>query len=150
MGGTNGPRCGGRRNAGRLHTARGDCWRGRPIGVGVEVDRATKNTRTTPLIQAATQHVSLGSPEILLQHRADVNLARNDGVTPLFLAAQVGSVELTQVLLVHGTEVNQANKSKSTPLHQAACHGHVTVVRLLLENQAGRHLEEPVDTYTAG
>ena len=121
-------------NCGQAHTAR------RLLEVtahrrGVEVDRATTHDGTIPLIQAAFQRFPVVA-EILLQHRADVNKAKNDGVTPLFKAAQNGSVEVTKLLLVHGAEVNQADKKKQTPLQLAAHHGHVATVRFLLENRA--------------
>ena len=121
-------------NCGQVHTAR-RLLEGTADRRGVKVDRATTDDGTTPLIQAADQGFT-GVAEILLQHRADANLAQKDGATPLLLAAQMGSLEVAQLLLVHGAEVNQANKNKSTPLHMAALDGHVTVVRLLLENRA--------------
>ena len=121
-------------NCGQAYTAR-RLLEGTAHRRGVEVDRATTDDGTTPLIQAATQRFA-GVAQILLQYRADANLAKNNGVTPLYFAAQVGSVEVAQLLLVHGAEVNKANKNKSTPLHLAALDGHVTVVDLLLRNRA--------------
>ena len=128
-------------NNGLVHTAR-RLLEGTADRRGVEVDRTTKNEGTTPLIQAAAQRFPEVA-EILLQHRADANLARNDGVTPLYFAAFNGSVEVAQLLLVHGAEVNQTNnKNKSTPLHAAAEFGHVTVVHLLLKNRADATLKD--------
>ena len=138
--GTKDPAVEGSELTGRC-TRRGDCWRGRPIGVGSRWTGRELMTGTTPLIQAAFQRFA-GVAEILLQHRADANLARNDGFTPLLFAAQKGSVEVTKLLLVHGAEVNQANKKKSTPLHLAASNfGHVTIVDLLLKNRADATLK---------
>ena len=126
-------------NNGLVHTAR-RLLEGTADRRGVEVDRARTDYGTTPLIQAAAQSFP-GVAEILLQHRADANLARTDGDTPLYKAAQKGSVEVTQLLLVHGAEVNQANKKKQTPLHTAADFGHVDIVRLLLKNRADATLK---------
>ena len=119
-------------NCGQVHTAR-RLLEGTAHRRGVEVDRATTDDGTTPLIQAADQQF-VGVAEVLLQHRADSNL----------FAAQKGSVEVTQLLLVHGAEVNQADKKKRTPLHSAAYNGHVTVVRFLLENRADATLKNQV------
>ena len=132
-------------NSGQVHTAR-RLLEGTAHRRGVEVDRATTDDGTTPLIQSAFQRFP-GVAEVLLQHRADANLARNSGATPLLIAAQKGSVEVAQLLLVHGAEVNQANKKKITPLHTAAVFGHVDIVRFLLENRADANLEDQGDVH---
>ena len=49
---------------------------------GVEVDRAQKDTGTTPLLQATTQGF-VEVARVLLEHGADVNKSKHDGSTPL-------------------------------------------------------------------
>ena len=127
-------------NCGQAHTAR-RLLEGTAHRRGVEADRATTDDGTTPLITAATRRFA-GVAEILVQHRADANLASNDGFTPLLCAANKGSVEVTKLLLVHGAEVNQVSKNKLTPLHVAAAFGHVDIVRFLLENRADTTLAD--------
>ena len=126
-------------NYGQAYTAR-RLLEGTADRRGVEVDRATTDDGTTPLIQAAWQRF----PEVakvLLQHRADANKARNDGTTPLTFAASRGSVEVAQVLLESRAEVNKKNMKKQTPLHSAAFLGHAAVAHLLLQSRADTTFE---------
>ena len=134
-------------NDGQAHTAR-RLLEGPADRRGVEVDRATTDDGTTPLLQAAVQRF----PEVakvLLQHRADVNKADNSRVTPLRIAAHNGSVELAQVLLEYRAQVNMADRKKLTPLHL----GRLLRPRRLGTQPSGapsaHHLEGPVEAHSA-
>ena len=64
---------------------------------------------------------------------ADVNHADQDGFTPLFVAAQIGHLEVARALVTElGADVNQATQDGFTPLHIAAQQGHLEVVRALV------------------
>ena len=63
---------------------------------------------------------------------ADLNLANNNGLTALMLAAGHGHVEVVRVLLEAGADVNLASNNGSTASMLAAGQGHVEVVRLLV------------------
>jgi ankyrin repeat protein len=77
---------------------------------------------------------------LLLEHGADVNariergLVKDEGKTPLHMAADHGRVEVARVLLEHDANVGAEDNKGSTPLHEAAVYGRVEVVRVLLEH----------------
>ena len=71
--------------------------------------------------------------ELLSRPGIDVNLATEDGGTPLLYAAQRGYAEVIKLLLAApGINVNLATDDGVTPLYIAVQEGHVEVVRLLL------------------
>ena len=74
--------------------------------------------------------------DLLIKHGADPN-AISDGVTPLLLACQAGSMKLIASLLEKGAQVHTAAHSGVTPLMVLAASGHVRGVRLLLEAAKG-------------
>ena len=74
--------------------------------------------------------------DLLIKHGADPN-AISDGVTPLLLACQAGSMKLIASLLEKGAQVHTASDSGVTPLMVLAASGHVRGVRLLLEAAKG-------------
>ena len=86
------------------------------------------------LLCIASHNYNLGIiRELLSRPGIDVNLATEDGGTPLFYAAQDGYVEVVKLLLAApGINVNLATDEGVTPLYIAAQEGHVEVVRLLL------------------
>ena len=86
------------------------------------------------LLSIASHNYSVGIVrELLSRPGLDVNLATEDGGTPLFYAAQRGCVEVIKLLLAApGINVNLATDEGVTPLYIAAQEGHVEVVRLLL------------------
>jgi ankyrin len=80
-----------------------------------------------------------------------VNPARQDGVTPLFIAAQEGQREVVALLLKQGADVNaHARIGGVTVLHVGAFRGDHAIVTLLLQHGADKHArmslsERPVD-----
>ena len=71
---------------------------------------------------------------MLIEAGADVDKARDDGTTPLLMAAQEGRVEAVRVLLEQGSaDMNKANNNSQTPINIAAFMGRLEVVKLLLE-----------------
>jgi len=97
--------------------------------------------RETPLTAAAKGRFS--PPEklqlviLLIQHRADVNRARADGVTPLMAAAaqRKGGPELVRLLLEHGADPN-ARDAKGQAVLEHAAFGGEKVIRLLIARGA--------------
>jgi ankyrin repeat protein len=53
--------------------------------------------------------------KVLLNAGADVNIADNTGVTPLFAAALLGKTSIVQILMVYTPGISQ--KDKFTPFH---------------------------------
>jgi ankyrin repeat protein len=61
----------------------------------------------TPLLAAAWEG-DLEQVKALIEARADVNAATNDGATPLFIAAQEGHTAVVAALLEARADVNAA------------------------------------------
>ena len=80
-----------------------------------------------------------------------MNPIRQDGVTPIFIAAQEGQREVVALLLRHGEDANaHAQISDVTLLHVAAYRGDQELITLLLQHGASKHArmtsgERPVD-----
>ena len=68
---------------------------------------------------------------------ADVDLADNIGITPLYAAAQHGHLDTVPCLVNElGADVNLATKAGDTPLHVAALNMHEEIVRFLMRHGA--------------
>ena len=75
----------------------------------------------------------------LIDHRADVNVVKANGVGPLFKAAQNGHPDALRMLINARANMAQrkAPPSGATPLFIAAAEGNVSCVKLLLAAGAG-------------
>ncbi len=73
----------------------------------------------------------------MLKEGADVNKARNDGVTPLFIASQNGHCDVVDALVGGGADVNKASNNGVTPLYIASEKGHCNVVDALVGGGRG-------------
>ena len=62
--------------------------------------------------------------------------AKNDGTSPLSVAAQYGHLTVVQYLLEQGADKEKANNNGASPLFLAAQNGHLGVVQKLLEQGA--------------
>ena len=71
--------------------------------------------------------------DFLEQRGANVNLADNQGVTPLMLAVQTGFVEGAEKLIGHGARVDVTNNSGETPLMFAVHARNTELMRILLQ-----------------
>jgi hypothetical protein len=81
----------------------------------------------------AIKNNNLEQLEAAIKEGADINKARDDGFTPLFIAAENGHSEVVKHLLAkEGIEVNKAANNGFTPLHVAARKGHVNIGVILL------------------
>jgi ankyrin repeat protein len=78
--------------------------------------------------------------KMLLDHGAKVDLANEDGDTPLIYACGVsnsrGALGVVSLLLANGANVNATTTSGRTPLILAAYAGNTKVVKMLLERGA--------------
>ena len=64
---------------------------------------------------------------------ADKDRARPDGITPLFIAAQKGFIEVARLLLEAGADKEKTRDDGVTPLCIAASSGHLQLARLFLQ-----------------
>lgn len=69
----------------------------------------------------------------LISQRANVNLADNQGVTPLMVAVQVGYTEGAEALIAGRARVDVANASGETPLIFAVHSRNTDMMRVLLQ-----------------
>ncbi len=134
------------------------------IDAGAEVNRCDGNN-ASPLLWAA-YHGVLASVELLLQHRAHVDLCDRDGKTASSVAAAEGHVAIVTVLnatkgvssknliralsqaawngdmdimamlLAQGIDINSCQKDGRTPLSWAAGNSHPNAVRFLIQQGA--------------
>jgi len=126
------------------------------------------STGATALMRAA-KGGDVAALKLLLQYKARVDLANDDGITPLMIAAGMGhganptrgryktdaeAAECTRLLVEAGGAVNGRSRTKATPLHSAAQHGWNETVKYLVAHGAELEAEEaagltPID-FAAG
>jgi ankyrin repeat protein len=63
---------------------------------------------------------------------AEVNARHKNGVTPCFIAAESGHLEIMQALASLGGDVNVPRNKGATPRFVATQHGHMEVVKTWL------------------
>ena len=70
---------------------------------------------------------------LLNEKRVDVNKARNDGVTPLYMVCYYGNVEFVKLLLNdERVDINKATVYDTTPFCVACLQGHIEIVKYFL------------------
>ena len=67
----------------------------------------------------------------LMELGAEVNKAKDNGVTPLCVAAQQGHEAVVRALIEAGADVNKATDDGVTPLSIAAQNGYTAIVQIL-------------------
>lgn len=114
----------------------------------VELNAPTSKSHSYPIHQAA-HNGHKKAVELLLRNGADPDPINDDGVTPLWLAAQEGYDEIVAMILEHESTDKKINleveweHNNRRALHQAAQNGHLKAARLLLAKGAAY---DPVDT----
>ena len=99
---------------------------------GIRSDVGTKRNRNVALV------------EILLKAKANVNDRSAEGITPLYLAAEVGTPELVTLLLKYGAgpSVLKGNREEMLPIVVASTRGEEKIVKILLEfNRTQDHVD---------
>ena len=100
----------------------------------------------SPLMLAARDG-HLAAVKFLLERKAVVDRANDDGVTALLSAAARGRTEIAACLLDHRADINKPGKhSGFTPLMKAARLNRVSCVKLLLERKADMTAKSPRGT----
>lgn len=98
------------------------------LDAGADVNSAAQNE--TPLMSAVRNPAML---RLLLEHKANPNLADANGNTPLFAAIRSHSIEAVQILLDAGANASSVTGNTGTALHVAAQMGDAQIVGLLLK-----------------
>lgn len=74
--------------------------------------------------------------KLLIQWGADIDVASDEGKTPLHSAAESGNTEAIRLLIKSGANLNVLDKDEETPLCKAIRNDHVEAVKLLLDSGA--------------
>ena len=135
----------GKKNVKRTRNAR--------KGGNVRRMRKTLRRRNRPVqkggnkdLSSAVKDGSLETVNELIAEGADVNQVNTNGVTPLWIASDIGHVEVAKALLGAGADVNKAKtRTGSTPLYLASQNGHVEVVEALIKAGANVNQETTND-----
>jgi ankyrin repeat protein len=78
--------------------------------------------------------------EYLLEKKADINQATDDGTTPLFMAAQEEYADIVQLLVTRKANVNKSDANGVTPGLMACQEGYLDIVRIL--GASGANLDQ--------
>ena len=97
----------------------------------------------TSQLQEATYRDDLNDALRLIRSGANVNVATDLGVTPLWNASLNGNIVLVDALLERGANPNRALLQGETPLMIAARSGHTAIVERLLAKGALLNLRGP-------
>ena len=65
--------------------------------------------------------------------KAEIDKSKNDGRTPLFVAATEGRLDVVQYLVGVGADMHSATSQGQTPLSVAEANRHLEVMHYLME-----------------
>ena len=74
--------------------------------------------------------------KLLIKSGANVNTTGSTDLSPLYLQAMSGNVEMLKLLIKAGADVNYCNGNKGTALVATACNGHLNCARVVLKANA--------------
>lgn len=113
------------------------------LQVGADVSQYTPGKRMGALFRACYNgHASC--VKVLIDNKADVNIALADGTSCCYAAAEKGHCEVLHLLIRAGAVFDMPDVSGATPLWRAAERGCAETVRILIEARAN------VDTVCEG
>jgi ankyrin repeat protein len=107
----------------------------------------------SPLLQAVSRH-DTAMATLLLDHGADPNQPKKDGVTPVFLATvfppkDARDLSLATLLVERGADVTRPGESRQTALEWVAFYGHVPIADFLVRHGADVNAVAPLWADTA-
>jgi len=107
-------------------------------GANIE-ERVTGKPNNWTAIHFASFHGNEAAVKILIDHKADINIKEDKGLTPLHIAIKENHLTIAEMLILQGAEVNTKNNNGLTPLHEAARNGEKELAELLLDHGAEVH-----------
>ena len=110
------------------------------IDLGANVNAQRAGDKVTPLILCAHWNNFL-AVNLLLDHGADVNIARDDAYTPLHIAVGEGNQNLVKLFLEKNALVNTQNADGNSPLHTAVSNGFFDITKLLVQKGSNVNLQ---------
>jgi ankyrin repeat protein len=102
---------------------------------GADVNKKGGSLAGAPLDEAAYSG-DKAMVELLIAHKADLNVRDQYGFTPLHMAAYHGHADIVDILLAAGAEINAKDKDGNTPLWQAKSRGQNDTANLLRQHGA--------------
>ena len=113
------------------------------LDAGATVDNApfqvTSRLSINPGLSSPIMHGDLPTLKLLVERGADVNLASDEGMTPLLQATMRGDLEMVTFLLDSGANVEGDPKFSMSPLLFATTRGGEEIMKLLLARGAKPH-----------
>lgn len=94
----------------------------------------------TPIFKAIFEGRVETIRELVMQGVVDPDSPNNDGMTPVFVAAENGQVDVIKTLADMGADLNTADNDGATPVCVAAGSGQVCAVEILAELGADIHI----------
>ena len=88
--------------------------------------------RGDTILYWAMQSARLDVTRLLCEHGADINVANDEGNTPIFDASAVGLIEILEYLINHGADIDKSRNDGDTPLILASCYNKIDAVKILL------------------
>lgn len=105
-------------------------------GTDVEAEARESDTVYRPLTMVLGWPQPSQAIQLLLDHGADIEAPRGQGMTVLHEACIMGTGEVVLLLLRHGAKISSKDALGWTALHWAACKDHADTVQILLERSA--------------
>ncbi|NGX31129.1 MAG: Phosphocholine transferase AnkX [Chlamydiae bacterium] len=105
------------------------------IKAGIDIEK-TDFKGNTPLLEVIDDyHIPnrIELVQILIDAKANLNAANNEGNTSLHIAAKSGTFSLVKLLIQSKANINAKNKSSLTPLFLAVFEKKFTIIKQLLE-----------------
>lgn len=114
-----------------LKTTNKNYWTPLTLAVGIQTEENKENEKIT-----STQSRRIETIKLLLSHGAGIDLCKENGVSPLYIACQEGHADIVQHFLINRANINIRTKNGTSPLTIACHEGHYRIVDTLLRNEA--------------
>src|SRR5687768_12000022 len=99
-------------------------------------------TGPLPLVDAA-ERGDLGAVRALIIEKADVNAARENGLTALHAAVNAERLDMAEMLLRAGANASAKDRYGITPLYLASQNGSADLIRRLLDAGVDPNTADP-------
>lgn len=118
-----------------LKTTDENFWTPLTLAAGNDIDETKENDmRKSPHLNRRSMI------QILLKNGAGINLCKENGASPLYIACESGNDDIVQLLLSNGADIDLCMKDGASPLHIACQEEHDIIVQNLLSNGANINL----------
>lgn len=108
------------------------------LTAGADPNAEDNEGRTSLHYIAKTKIFDAQIAENLLNAGAKIDQNKHGGITPLYSACALGTVEIIRFLLDHGADTTRATQDGFTPLHVAANQNYLDIVGIVLRAGASK------------